>query len=189
MIPKIIHHVWVGPNPLPEEERRYIESWKARHKDYEFFFWTDENIGELYFSDNCKVAMRESGDKYALKADIVRYVAVNKFGGFYIDADMRCRRKISKIIEGWEDFIGLTSLFGNWICNGFFASVPNGSILTSLISNINILKSNNTNPYGPSFLDYHMRELYNDKVKILGTDFWDGGVNAYVHHDFKHSWK
>ena len=28
MIPKKIHYCWFGGNPLPEDIKRYIESWK-----------------------------------------------------------------------------------------------------------------------------------------------------------------
>lgn len=28
MIPKIIHYMWFGENPLPESTKKYIESWK-----------------------------------------------------------------------------------------------------------------------------------------------------------------
>ena len=34
MIPKIIHYCWFGGQPLPEDAKRYIESWKKYCPDY-----------------------------------------------------------------------------------------------------------------------------------------------------------
>ena len=47
MIPKIFHHVWVGSNPMPEKEIKYIESFRRHHPDWEFMFWIEDNISTL----------------------------------------------------------------------------------------------------------------------------------------------
>ena len=33
-IPKIIHYVWVGKAPLPEDDLRYIEGWQKLNPDF-----------------------------------------------------------------------------------------------------------------------------------------------------------
>ncbi|MFX9004078.1 glycosyl transferase, partial [Acinetobacter baumannii] len=35
MIPRIIHYCWFGPNKLPEQLVKYMESWKLFCPDYE----------------------------------------------------------------------------------------------------------------------------------------------------------
>ena len=44
MIPKIIHYCWFGGNELPEESKRYIESWKRYCPDYQIIKWSEENF-------------------------------------------------------------------------------------------------------------------------------------------------
>lgn len=43
MIPKKIHYCWFGGNPLPEDIKRYIESWKKYCPDYELIRWDESN--------------------------------------------------------------------------------------------------------------------------------------------------
>ena len=31
MIPKIIHYIWIGKNPLPKEMQECLDSWKKIH--------------------------------------------------------------------------------------------------------------------------------------------------------------
>jgi mannosyltransferase OCH1-like enzyme len=42
--PKVIHHIWVGPNKLPEMQRRFIENWRLLHPDWVMILWTDEHV-------------------------------------------------------------------------------------------------------------------------------------------------
>lgn len=34
MIPRIIHYCWLGKNELPEEYKKYIETWKRHCPDF-----------------------------------------------------------------------------------------------------------------------------------------------------------
>lgn len=43
MIPKKIHYCWFGGNPLPDDVKRYIESWKKYCPDYEIVQWNESN--------------------------------------------------------------------------------------------------------------------------------------------------
>ena len=44
MIPKVIHYCWFGGNPLPEEYKQYIESWKKYCPDYKIIEWNESNF-------------------------------------------------------------------------------------------------------------------------------------------------
>ena len=35
MIPKIIHYIWIGKNPLPKEMQECLDSWKRYMPEYE----------------------------------------------------------------------------------------------------------------------------------------------------------
>lgn len=35
MIPKVIHYCWFGGNPLPDNLKKYIKTWREQCPDYE----------------------------------------------------------------------------------------------------------------------------------------------------------
>ena len=43
-IPKIIHYCWFGGKELPEDAKRYIESWKKYCPDYQIIEWNEKNF-------------------------------------------------------------------------------------------------------------------------------------------------
>ena len=69
MIPKIIHHIWIGKKPFPKKFREYRESWINLHPGWQFYFWTDQNLPEMPF-DVEKVVKEE---KYltSIRSDIL----------------------------------------------------------------------------------------------------------------------
>ena len=203
MIPKIIHQVWLGPNDIPHSEQNFIDSWKKLHPEYDFILWTDSNIDRLDIDSGCKQAMRKAGKRYACQADIVRYIAVNKLGGFYIDTDIECYKKIDDIISDKTEFLGLRPHMGNWITNAFFASTPNSPILNT---SIDIISKNpnmpSMNPFGPTFLTKNVLNYtsYSSKlpidkinshnIKIMDSSFWSTkNKDAYCKHYFRASWR
>ena len=42
-VPKVIHFVWLGPNPFPRESVENVRSWMARHPGWVVNFWTDRD--------------------------------------------------------------------------------------------------------------------------------------------------
>lgn len=44
MIPKIIHYIWFGGNPIPELLEKCINSWKKIMPDYDIIKWDELNF-------------------------------------------------------------------------------------------------------------------------------------------------
>jgi mannosyltransferase OCH1-like enzyme len=44
MIPKIIHYCWFGGNPLGEQEKKYIDTWKKYCPDFEIKRWMNQRL-------------------------------------------------------------------------------------------------------------------------------------------------
>jgi len=99
-IPRVFHWVWLGDKPLPEQYRRWIDSWLAMHPTWEHRIWTDANrptfVNETEFL---------AADNFAMKSDIARYEIVSRFGGVYLDADMECLRSIEPLLTCVDAFI------------------------------------------------------------------------------------
>lgn len=103
MIPKILHYIWFGNNsltPLAEECR---ESWKSAMPDWHVMRWDETNFdiaaAPLY------VRQAYESRKYAFVSDYVRLWALEKYGGVYVDTDV-------KVMKSYEPLLNDTAFIG-----------------------------------------------------------------------------
>jgi inositol phosphorylceramide mannosyltransferase catalytic subunit len=102
MIPRIFHHIWLGPDPLPDDHKPWIASWRRHHPEWEFRLWTEENLPE----DPIRPEIAERLRAPVERADILRLEVLYREGGVYLDTDLECLRPIDEILEG-EEFVGV----------------------------------------------------------------------------------
>ena len=121
-IPKIIHHTWLGDDPLPEAGWEMIARWRHYHPDWEMRLWTRDNLPPLQ-----NQALYDSRQNTGHRADVLRYELMYQFGGVYVDIDMECRRPLDDLIKNCEGFAGRMK--------------PNMTILGTLYLEIAILGS------------------------------------------------
>jgi len=100
-IPKIIHHTWIGDDPLPDAERDMMEKWRHYHPEWEMRLWTRDNLPPMQ-----NRALYDSRKNTGHRADILRYELMHQFGGVYADMDMECQKPIDDLIVGCEGFGG-----------------------------------------------------------------------------------
>lgn len=101
-IPKAIHQVWVGPNPLPAAAARFADTWRQHHSDWQVQLWTDRNLPH----DLRNHHIYAHTEIMAQKADILRHELLNRFGGVYIDVDFECLKSIEPLLHGVAYFYG-----------------------------------------------------------------------------------
>lgn len=116
-IPKVIHFIWVGPNPFPKESVDNVRSWMERHPDWTYKFWTDRKrplpqkgmefhlVSDFEFS-----ALKEcfeDSDNYAEKSDLLRYEVLFKEGGLYVDHDVECFNSFDSFHYSYDFYCGL----------------------------------------------------------------------------------
>lgn len=96
MIPKIIHYCWFGGNPLPEDAKKYIESWRKYCPGYEIKEWNESN-----FDINCCDYVREAYEakKWAFVSDYARFYILYQYGGLYFDTDVEMIRPLFSILQ------------------------------------------------------------------------------------------
>ena len=95
-IPRCIHQIWVGPNPVPEKSDTFIRDLKRLHSPrFEYRLWTDADVTPENFS-NYNWIMKTSC--YAQKADIMRYEILYNHGGVYFDIDFEVFRSIEPLL-------------------------------------------------------------------------------------------
>ena len=84
-IPKKIHYVWLGDNPLPESDQKYIEGWQEKNPDFSIHRWSEKNV-DISKYPLVQKALDEK--RWALGADIIRMIVIYNEGGIYLDTDI-----------------------------------------------------------------------------------------------------
>lgn len=120
-IPKVLHYIWVGPNPFPRASVENVRSWMARHPDWTVKFWTDRERPvpcpgmELKLIRNFKFqALKECYDKadnYGEKSDVLRYEILYQEGGVYVDHDVKCFKTFDPLNAAYDFYCGMDMPF------------------------------------------------------------------------------
>lgn len=97
MIPKIIHYCWFGRNPKPMQIQKCIQSWSKHCSEFRFIEWTEDNFDLK--SSPLYVQQAYSEKKWAFVADYVRFYALVKYGGIYMDADMELLKPLTPFLH------------------------------------------------------------------------------------------
>jgi len=96
MIPKVIHYCWFGGNPLPEDARKCIASWRRFFPDYEIKEWNESNF-DVHMAPFVYEAYKLK--KWAFVSDYARFWILYHYGGLYFDTDVEVLRDMTPIIN------------------------------------------------------------------------------------------
>ena len=99
-IPKVIHYIWVGPNPKSDLVLQNIKSWRKYCPDFFIIEWNDYNLYKINLA-YLEEAYQEA--HYAYVADYFRLYLVHRFGGIYIDSDVELLRPIDEFTYVWSN--------------------------------------------------------------------------------------
>ena len=98
MIPKIIHHVWIGPLPRPV---RLMETWRAMNPSFQYELWNNARVHSFDFRNAKQIGEMRS---WAGKVDLMRYEILERHGGIFIDADSECVRPLDDELLQHDSF-------------------------------------------------------------------------------------
>lgn len=209
MIPKIIHYVWFGGNPLPDDVKQYIVSWKKYCPDYKIIRWDESNF-DVNQNQYCKEAYQAK--KWAFVSDYIRLKVLYEYGGIYLDSDVEVVKPLDNLLK-YDAFSGYESvdqiptgtmgavahnewielLLNEYVDKHFFLEnnvmdlTPNVTGITSLTKEKYHIKLNGkTTKFGKNMIllpfDY-----------LCAKDFFTGVIhkteNTYTIHHFSGSWK
>lgn len=121
MIPKIIHYCWLSNDPIPDNLKKYMESWKKHLSGYEFVKW-DFSI----FEKNSSIWVSEAFDnkKYAFAADYIRLYAIYTYGGIYMDMDIEVLKDFDSLLNN-QYMLAYERPNKTWIEAGCFGAEKN----------------------------------------------------------------
>ena len=92
----MIHYCWFGGNPLPEDAKKYIESWRKYCPDYEIKEWNEKNFD---INSNQYVKEAYESKKWAFITDYVRLYAMVNEGGIYMDTDVEVTKSLDQFLH------------------------------------------------------------------------------------------
>ena len=133
-IPKIIHQIWVGPNPQPAMLQKLAQTWKKKHPDWKYMFWTDQEV------KNITLVNRELYDRthdYREKADLLRYELLYQIGGVYVDLDFECLKPLDILNHCYDFYIGIANnQVSEMVVNALIGCAPGHIIMLNAINNV-----------------------------------------------------
>lgn len=103
MIPKTIHLCWFSDDPFPVEIKICLDSWKKILPDFRIRRWTYEDARSI----GCRFINEAlEAKKWAFAADVVRFYAIYKEGGIYMDSDILLKKRFDRFIpeKGFATF-------------------------------------------------------------------------------------
>lgn len=138
-VPRVVHRIWLGGDE-PEWSRRFANTWSR--PGWEIRLWTDATAPALFplrnqavYDDAERIAPDHVGQ---LRADVLRYEILERFGGLYVDTDFELLRPIEPLLEGAQCFAAwVTPHFLNNAIMGAVAAHPFiGRLVDGLAANV-----------------------------------------------------
>ena len=128
MIPKMIHYCWFGGNPLPDEVKKYMETWKKYCPDYKIKEWNERNF-DVNQNQYCSEAYEAK--KWAFVSDYARLKILYEHGGIYMDTDVEVCKPLDHLASYafWSGFESKSQ-----IQTGIMASCRDNELLEYLLS-------------------------------------------------------
>lgn len=147
MIPKIIHQTYKSYDTIPKEWKNTPLSWQKLNPEYEYKFWSDNDIDNFVKNEFPQYYEKFKSLEYNIqRVDMVRYMWMYKYGGIYVDMDIECTRPISTLIDFYEKtynpeiiLITTPNTIQNDIniTNSFMISAPNSQFWIKVLDYIN----------------------------------------------------
>lgn len=119
MIPKTLHHVWIGSKAFPEKMRGWAESFRQLHPAWRMVLWVDSastltGEGQSPWDEVVRLGPSVSDHLVAklpllcgapaaciaARSDILRYEIVAREGGVYSDTDVEWFQPIDDLLDG-----------------------------------------------------------------------------------------
>jgi mannosyltransferase OCH1-like enzyme len=170
MIPKILHMIWVGNEEPPQYFTDNLNKWKELMPRWTFMVWTNDNLTVDYFEEDYLIMLKKIPNP-AYVSDFIRFYILNKWGGYYLDADVTPIRNLEElpITKSLILCNDLPDESPGYIAIGFIASVPNHRVWEHCIRDYVNYADNQSEldkqPVGPIIIGRVIQRLYNQIPK------------------------
>lgn len=95
VIPKIIHYCWFGEKEIPEQNKKWIASWKKYCPDYEIIEWNESNYD---VKKNRYMYDAYQAGKWGFVSDYAELDIIYHYGGIYLDTDVEIVKNLDELL-------------------------------------------------------------------------------------------
>ncbi len=165
-IPKIIHQIWVGPNPRPVNLNFAINSVRRHHPDWQYILWDNQKVAELGLEDKygIDVIQQLNPGKWA---DVVRLEVLSKFGGVYLDLDFYACQPLNFLHQNFDFYCSLVSEWFD-VSNGVIGCTPSHPLIQQLRNNLRLDQNNSSlgimHNTGPYYMTKQIMKYFENRV-------------------------
>lgn len=100
MIPKIIHQLWIGPDPMPQHCVEFCKEMKNMNPEFEHKLWGNEVLKQFNKDEYLNSYLEaKSSIPIAFICDRIRLLLLKKYGGVYLDVDCKPIKPFSFIFN------------------------------------------------------------------------------------------
>lgn len=104
MIPKIIHQVWIGPNPIPKHCEEFSNQMKKMNPSWKHILWDNSSMEQEIFKKDPIISEWKKllGSRiYAptIIAERIRFLVLHEYGGIYADIDAAPIRSFDHLMK------------------------------------------------------------------------------------------
>ena len=109
---KIVHQIWLGNAPMPENYKIFRQQWQEVNPDWEFKLWTEKEIeAEVWDNQGIydDIAIPPEGKRSheiavaTQRSDIIRYEILYRYGGMYLDCDIEPIKTLSYMFNKYPE--------------------------------------------------------------------------------------
>lgn len=182
MIPKIIHQCWIGPHKKPE---RLMKSCAEMNPTYQYIEWNDENVADFHLTNQRHFDAYDSikENKWNGKSNILRYEILYRYGGIWIDADVKCVNPLEDFFLDDDSFCSYENekTRPGLLSQGFLGAEKGNELMKLLIDELSAKEKLNYVASwissGPQFLTDVVKKYKYNKIKIYPSYYF-----CPIHH-------
>jgi len=132
MIPRILHHIWLGPLPVPME---MIQPWRDLHPRWEHRLWREADIRALGLSNESAFERYLRGRRWHGAANVARYEILYREGGVYVDVDtvplgsLKNAPFMRRPVTLWAAYVQPRPQYPGLIGNAYIGAEPRHPVL------------------------------------------------------------
>jgi mannosyltransferase OCH1-like enzyme len=185
LIPRILHFVWIGDDPVPTKYSDNVGEWEKHHRDWDIRVWTEiPDDVEWRWVTLCE-------RRPVMLADILRVEMVYRHGGVYADLDTWAVQSIEHLLDGVAAFVGRNR--GGEIDNPIFGATAGNPWLRHTLGKVGLHYRPGI-PFGLMGANLFCRTVPHHEVTIFDSEVLnafpgDETERTAVVHSADGSWK
>lgn len=139
MIPKVLHQVWIGPEPMPERFAEWSLGWQAMHPGWQHRLWGNDDLDGYPFRNRPLWEAAPDlvpGSEWQFRSDLARYEILLTLGGVYVDLDMEPLRPIDDLLPEVGDAFTVWETDGVWANNAVMGATHGHPWIIDLVGGL-----------------------------------------------------